>query len=128
MKQLFRLSAIAGLILLSCGNPASDNIRAFIPGTYTKEINDEFTKGRDTIFISVLDDQSGSYSVIRQTSYRQSIDEKILSPRVETHKMTAIYNAATKQLTEQSQGKAFSFSPDKNLLSTGGSAYRKIGK
>ena len=128
MKKLFLLSAIAGVIFFSCGNPVSDNIRAFIPGTYIKEINDEFTKGMDTLFISVLDDQAGSYSVIRQTSYRQSIDGKILSPRVETHKMTAIYNAATKQLTEQSQGKAFSFSPDKNLLSTGGSEYRKIGK
>ena len=128
MKHLFLFSAIAGLILLGCGNPASDNIRAFIPGTYTKEINDEFTKGTDTLFISVLDDQSGSYTIIRQISYRQSIDGKILSPRNDTHKMTAIYNEETKQLRDQNQGKLFSFSPDKNLLNTGGSEYRKIGK
>lgn len=126
MKKLFLLSAIVGLLLLGCENPTSDNIRAFIPGTYAKEINDEFTKGTDTLFISILDDQSGRYTIIRKISYRQSIDGKILSPKSETHKMTAIYSQDTKQLNEQKQGKVFSFSPDKNALSTGGSEYRKI--
>ncbi len=126
MKKLFLFLLTQCVVLLACNPSEADAVRGFIPGVYTKEINDEFTKGMDTLSISILDYESGSYSFLCHTSYRQSIDGKLLSPKTDIHKMTAIFIAETLQLKEQNQGKVFSFSPRKNLLSTGGSEYRKV--
>ncbi len=126
MKKHFLLLLTLCIVLLACNSSEVDDVRGFIPGVYTKEINDEFTKGMDTLSISILDYASGSYSIVRSTSYRQSIDGKLLSPKTDIHKMTAIFIRETLQLKEQNQGKTFSFSPRKNLLSTGGSEYRKV--
>ena len=126
MKKLFLFIIIAEFVFAACGNLQTDKVRGFIPGVYVKEINDEYTKGKDTLIISIIDKKSGSYTIVRKTTYQQFIDGKTLSPKNDRHKWIAIYIPDTKQLKEQNQGRVFSFSPDKALLSMGSSEYRKI--
>lgn len=125
MKHLLNL-LIAVVVISSCSNPAADKIRAFIPGMYIKEINNEFTKGMDTLVFEVMDETGGVYSIKRRTGYQQTIDGKQLSPQYETESWTAVYDEKTHQLMEQQKGRVFTFLPDQDKLSMGSSEYRKI--
>jgi hypothetical protein len=125
MKQLFKVLMVAAVIS-SCSGPAADNVRAFIPGIYIKEINDEFSKGMDTLVFEVMDETGGVYSIKRRTGYQQTIDGKQLSPQYETESWTAVYDEKTHQLMEQRKGRVFTFLPDQDKLSMGSSEYRKI--
>lgn len=124
MKQLLILLAIA--LVIGCSNTQSHNIKSFIPGVYVKEISQEFAKGMDTLVIESLDETTGSYTIVRRSGYQQTIDGRVLTPKTEMHKWTAVYNEQTKQLTEQNKGRVFTFSPNQNTLSMGSSEYRKI--
>ena len=125
MKQLFIIPVFVAMIS-SCSNPVADKVENFIPGTYVKEINDEFSKGMDTLKIAVLDKSAGSYSIKRGMRYQQTIDGKTLSPQYKEENWTAIYNEDTHQLMEQKNGKIFSFMPEHGTLSMGSSEYKKI--
>jgi len=110
----------------SCGDLQTDKVRDFIPGVYVKTIDDEFTKGMDTLVIDVLDNSAGSYSISKKMSYRQAMDGKELSPQYKMETWTAIYDRDSHQLMEQRKGKVLSFLPGEGKLSLGGSEYQKI--
>lgn len=125
MKQSILVLLIGGFAFVGCSS-GTDTTRPFIPGTYVKDIHDEFTQGMDTLTIKILDYRSSNYSIVRKMSYTQTIDGKSLSPKQDIHKWTAVYNANSLQLIENSQGRVFTFSPGRNVLSMGSSEYRKI--
>lgn len=125
MKQLFTVLMITAVIS-SCSNLAADKVRAFIPGMYIKEINDEFSKGMDTLVFEVVDETGGVYSIKREMGYQQTIDGRELSPQHKEESWTAIYDETTHQLMEQQKGKVFTFLPDQGKLSMGSSEYKKI--
>jgi hypothetical protein len=126
MKHWKLVCSAALIIGAGCKSLVDDNTLSFIQGTYVKSINTEFTSGMDTIIISIHDNQSATYSIIRKTSYQQKIDGKVLSPKSEIHKWIGVYLPDTRQLKEQTEGRYFSFAPDKGTLTTGSSEYLKI--
>src|SRR6476661_2863853 len=125
MKQSIFVLMIACFAFFGCSSP-DESTRLFIPGTYVKEIKDEFTEGMDTLTIKVLDYKSYNYTITRNTSYSQTIDGKTLPAKSDMHKWIAVFRPTTMQLIEQSQGRVFTFSPERNVLSMGSSVYRKI--
>lgn len=125
MKHLLNL-LIAVAVISSCSNPVADKVRDFIPGMYIKEINDEFSKGMDTLVFEVMDETGGVYSIKRRTGYQQTIDGRVLSPQHKEETWTAVYDEKTYQLMEQQKGRVFTFLPDQDKLSMGSSEYRKI--
>lgn len=125
MKHFITALAIAALAG-GCSDLKADKVKDFIPGVYVKSIDDEFTKGMDTLVIDVLDKSAGSYSINKKMSYQQVIDGRQLSPQYKTENWTAVYDENTYQLMEQRKGKVLSFLPEENKLSLGGSEYQKI--
>lgn len=125
MKHFITALVIA-VFVSSCSNLQADKVQDFIPGVYVKTIDDEFTKGMDTLMIDVLDKSAGSYSISKKMSYQQVIDERPLSPQYKLENWTAVYDKDTHQLMEQRKGKVLSFLPEKGKLSLGGSEYKKI--
>lgn len=125
MRHLLNL-LIAVAVISSCSNPVADRVRDFIPGMYIKEINNEFTKGMDTLVFEVMDESGGVYSIKRRTGYQQTIDGRVLSPQHKEESWTAVYDEKTHQLMEQQKGRVFTFLPDRDKLSMGSSEYRKI--
>ena len=125
MKHFITALMIAALAA-GCSNLRTDKVKAFIPGVYVRTVADEFTKGMDTLVIEVLDRSAGSYSINKKMSFYQTIDGKELSPQYKTEQWTAIYDDDTHQLMEQRKGKVLSFMPDQELVSMGGSEYKKI--
>ena len=125
MKQLLKVLIVVAVIS-SCDSQGTDKVKAFIPGMYIKEINDEFSKGMDTLVFEAIDVTGGVYSIKRRTGYQQTIDGRVLSPHHNEESWTAIYDETTHQLMEQKKGKVFTFLPDQGKLSMGSSEYRKI--
>lgn len=125
MKHFITALMIAALAT-GCSNSTTDKVKDFIPGVYVRTVADEFTKGMDTLVIEVLDRSAGSYSINKKMSFYQVIDGKELSPQYKTEQWTAIYDDDTHQLMEQRKGKVLSFMPDQDLVSMGGSEYKKV--
>jgi len=115
------------LAVASCKNGASDSLKSFIPGTFVRGINNEFTTGSDSLVISVLDEGGGTYLVSHRSGYQQRIDGKLLPPGYKTEKWTATYDQEHHQLQVQPQGKTFTFLPEKGILVTnGGTEFKKV--
>lgn len=125
MKHFITALMIAALAT-GCSNLRTDKVKEFIPGVYVRTVADEFTKGMDTLVIDLLDRSAGSYSIDKKMSFQQVIDGRQLSPQYKTEQWTAIYDNDTHQLMEQRKGKVLSFMPDQDLVSMGGSEYKKI--
>ena len=128
MKKSFQLFFGAALVLMSCEQLKEDKIRAFIPGVYVKAIDHEFAKGMDTIAISILDKNAGTYVVSKKSGYQQKIAGKLFSPKYEPPKGTATDGKHFKQLHIPQKEKTYNFLPEENKLLSGSSEYKKISK
>ena len=118
---------IFGLLALSCQHAHSDTVRAFASGTFVRAINNEFTKGSDSLVIKPLDAASVTYLIEHRSGYRQHIEGKDLPFTRKVEKWTAVYDADHSLLRVEPQGKVFILVPDKGVLvSSGGTEYQKL--
>ena len=98
----------------------------FIEGTFQREWTEEFTKVRDIIIVSQLDEISDLF-MVRRTVVKEFAMNTL--PTTQTHEKEewfAVYNSATKQLHEVNSGRECSFYPTKSLLLMGNNAYKKV--
>jgi hypothetical protein len=124
MKQLFSISIIT--LLSGCGLGSRDKIKSFIPGTYVSSYQQEYSKGQDTLVFTSISDEGNSYLITRLTSYKRIINGKEQPVGRKKEQMTGIYNEQDKVIYEGRKGKTFSFSPERNIVLSGTSEYRKI--
>lgn len=111
--------------LAACaGTSNRDDIRDFIPGVYTRQINHEFSKGIDELTITY---KSGNVYIIEKRSEIVRIrNGKALPARYDTVLWTGIYHKEDQVIYEQQKGKVISFEPGENKLSVGSMDYRKV--
>jgi len=121
MKKL----VICLLLLSGCGLSAS-NVKEFIPGTYVRDFQQQYSSGSDTLIINLADEVTGRYNIGRHLGYVSVRDGKALDAKKEKQMWVALYNADTKQLVIQRTGRLVSFSPEKQSLAIGNSVYNKI--
>lgn len=126
MKRLIVVSSL--LLLISCTESKQESIQNFIPGTYVRSFQDEFSKGNDTLIIGIRDPRLSLYRIEKRMGYVQQIDGKMLTPQHSVEQWTAVYNREHGQLHEQRKGKVLSFYPDENKLSLGSSEYQKLSQ
>jgi hypothetical protein len=113
-------------VMVSCFGPTENQTFDSISGTYVKTIKQEFATGTDTIVITPLASYPNKYTIVNATSYTQTIDGKILSPKTERHKWIADYDNTTLELTVQNKEKTFHYIPSEKKLVLGKSEYKKI--
>jgi len=113
-------------ILESCTNSTSDKIRDFIPGTYARQIHDEFTNGGDTLVISEQDLSGGVYFIENRKGYQQHLDGKVFPPERKMRKWTGVYDPKTHQLMIQNTEDIITFLPEKDNLLLGRTEYDKV--
>ena len=109
------------IIFYSC---SQDNNPNFIPGTYVREVKNEFSVGRDTLVIGAVN--PNTYTVIHKGTYRQIRDGKLLPVKSISENWPVSYDENKKVLMESKRGKIISFDPSKNILLVGSSPYKKI--
>ncbi len=123
------LIIIAITLAVSCNSnqESNKNIHAFIPGTYVRHYEGEYSKGgEDTLTINEVSGSANVYSILRHVSYQRVIDKKVQPREYKTEDWTAIYNEKDKILHEQKRGSMISFNPEKKTLMVGSDEYQKI--
>ena len=121
MKKLIHLMAVAILFAAAC---TSDKTRPFIPGTYVNSAGGEYSKADDTLVIEPA--ESNNYLIHRRTGFNLIRNGKTEKRQHETEEWKAVYDEATKTLTETARGKLITFYPDSAKLMVGKREYAKI--
>lgn len=126
MRYLHLLLSLCLLVCVSCNDvwKRSDNTKRFIPGTYVKEVKNEFLFGHDTLIIQCT--AGNNYLIVNRTSYQRIRENKILPQRFSELDLSAVYDEKSQNLYEQRLGKTFSFDPANKRLFEGGSQYDKV--
>ncbi|MCY1523992.1 hypothetical protein D9M68_589070 [compost metagenome] len=121
MKNLIILCAVVVAIFTAC---ESDNVRPFISGTYINIAGSEFSIANDTLVIEPS--ESNNFYIHRKTGFNLINDGKVGKREYETENWNAVYDEATKTLTETKKGKLITFYPDSAKLMVGKRAYQKL--
>lgn len=97
-----------------------------VTGTYVTTYQTEYSKARDTLEITTLNNKGHTYHYTRRTGFRK-ISNGVLGPyQYKTENSSCVYDKATAQINEQRHGRIYSFSSDGNSLVSGNSVYRRI--
>jgi len=130
MNNLKFISIVATVILLSCSGSQSEKatqkVKSYIQGTYTRVFEGEYSKGNDTLIIDQPDKNNNYYTIKHNSSYQKIRNKQLLPVEYKTEDWIAIFNEQTNVLEEQKKGKLISFLPDENALLLGSSKFEKI--
>lgn len=121
-----KYSFITYLALMSCTSSFIDKVQDFIPGIYVRAINHEFAKGYDTLVVELMDQHTGTYSIVKKAGFEQFIDGKAVGRKTTIEKYTTVYDEPTGTLNDNHKMKTFTPAPDKGLLLSGSVVYRKV--
>ena len=123
-KYLFMLSPL--VFLLACDSTKSDEIRAFVPGTYARFSDHEMRTQYDTLKITVISETGNNYSLVKSSSFQRKLDGKEFPWEYTKEEWTAVYDKNKRILNETRKGKVISFVPEKNILLVGTTEYKKL--
>jgi len=120
------ISLIAFITCAGCndGLKSSNYIKRYIPGTYVKEVKNDFMIAYDTLIIQCT--AGNNYLVVNRTAYQRIRNKKLLPEQYAEENWKAVYDHRSQNLYEQRLGKTFSFDPANRKLYEGGSEYNKV--
>lgn len=120
-----KIAIILVLLFTACSNNKNEK-KAAIQGMYVARLETEYHKGVDTIEITPLNTEAGTFNYVRRVGYRR-ISNGVLGPLEHTiENSTCVFDQGTAQLNEQRHGRIYSLSPDGNQLVFGKSIYKRI--
>lgn len=124
MKQPILLSLLIITAVAGCNDPQGAAVKDFMPGTYARRVQNEFSEGCDTLVITGLGNEA--YGIEHRMSYRRIREGKPLPEERKVEKWTALYDEKTVALRETKRGRVLTFQPEQNTLFVGGSEYKKV--
>ena len=102
-----------------------EEIKEFIPGTYTRISDHEYGNEHDTIIISVQNEFRDQYRIERRWKYARVLDGQKIKPEYKLFKMTGFYNSRKELLRIEQTGEILSFNPKKKQMVAGTVTYLK---
>lgn len=114
------------MLLISCSHHADEAVKDFIPGTYERTVDNEFSKGIDKLIVQYK--QGNVYTIEKRSQVVRIRNGKLLPVKYDTVTWTGIYDAKDMVIYEQQKGKVISFVPKENKLLVGGTEYRKVNE
>jgi hypothetical protein len=111
------------LLAASCNGNKTDTA---LDGVYTATYEHEFGKNTDTLILKKANDGNGVYQITRHTGLIKKMDSKEFPKEVRTSTWILNYNADTKILTEQKEGKILVWDSNRLTLQLGDRSYKKI--
>lgn len=112
------------ITLYSCELLNSDEMKNFIPGTYTRHYNDDYTNSYDTIQIRLT--SNDIYLVTKKSSYNKINDQGNWISGFESKKWTGTYDKKTGTIFLTPGGKRIFFETSKKELKIGTEPYKKL--
>jgi hypothetical protein len=120
-----KLSIMLILLFTACSNNKNET-KATIQGMYVARLETEYNKGMDTIEITPINSEAGTFHYVRRVGYRR-ISNGVLGPLEHiTENSTCVFEQEAAKLNEQRHGRIYSLSPDGNQLVFGNSTYKRI--
>lgn len=126
MRQFMFIVFVSFSFFIAChsNDNGSSDVRSFIPGTYVKEVKNEFTLAYDTLFIQCTG--GNNFLIVNRTSFQPIRNGRLLPLKYSEVNMKAVFDESSENLNEQRLGKTFTFDLPKNRLYEGASPYNKI--
>ncbi len=112
--------------LYGCRELKANSTREFIPGTYIRYSVHEFGRQYDTIIITLQNETSDEYAILRKWNYERVLDGVPLAPEYKQELSTGYYKDATRLLEVFESGDVFSFDAKRKLLFNGTINYQKL--
>jgi hypothetical protein len=123
MKIQIPLRYLIVLFIAACNGSAKDEVKIFIPGTYSRISEHEFGKEYDTLVISEI---GGQFQVQRKWKYERILDGVVQEPEYKQETTTAVYDDKHHLLSENETGNTISFDQKENVLFIGSTKYKKL--
>ena len=126
MRYLQTTALFYLIVLTGCTSESNRNtaIKRFIPGTYVKEVKNEFLIASDTLIIQRTAGEN--YLIVNRTGYQRIKGNRLSAQQYSEENLQAVFNEKSENLYEQRLGKTFSFDPDNRRLFEGASEYKKV--
>lgn len=122
MKKYLYISIVV-VATVDC-TPSNGVNSDVIPGIYARDVRNEFSEGRDTLFIVRL--EGDAYGIEQRLAYRRIDEGKMGGVETKTEHWTAFFDEAQHVLRETKRGRVLSFQPEKRTLLVGSSVYQKL--
>lgn len=123
MKIQIPLRYFIVLFIVACNGLTKDEVKAFMPGTYTRISEHEFGKEYDTLIISEI---GGQFKIQRNWKYERVLDGVAQEPEYKQETSTAVYDAKHHLLNENETGHTISFDQREGVLFVGPTKYNKL--
>jgi hypothetical protein len=124
MKNYIHFFIIAPLIWLAACNKKADQIKSFVPGTYTNFAKGTYAQANDTLVITLVKDNT--FLITRNTTYQAIREGRLLPKHRQVKLLNAIYDSQNQVLDETTNGRVMRFDLDKRLLKVNQAVYQKI--
>lgn len=125
--KIIMAAHILSFLLYGCGlMQRKDEIRDFLPGTYTRFSQHEYGYEYDTLTITLQNKAAGEYKILRQWKYERLLDGKLIEPEYKQVTTSGIYNEDRRLLRETETGDFLSFDVKDKVLFNGPTKYQKL--
>jgi hypothetical protein len=111
------LNLLALILLLHIAACQGDQEKAFLKGTYTHSARGEFSVADDTLIVEPA--EGNNFLIHRHTGYNLINDGKLGKRAYEKEEWIAIYDDASKTLTEIRKGRLITIYPDSGYIQVG---------
>lgn len=118
---IFFLFAICS-VFIACHQ--STKIENSISGIYVRTVENEFSRGKDTLRIYHF--KGKVYRIDHHGVFQRIVKGRLLPPEAFQEKWTAIFDEKEEALKELKRGKVLTFEPSAHLLMVGESVYKKV--
>jgi len=116
--------AAFGLLFLAACHSKPDKVAAFIPGTYVHAAKGEYSQAEDTLVITLVSGEA--YHIQRRAGFRPIREGKLLPKRWKVQSLNGNYDPQQQVLFETTNGRVFSFDPERGVLLVNSAVYRKL--
>lgn len=120
-----RLLLICFIGVAACQTAVKET-KDFIPGTYTRFSESEFSKAWDTLRISAYEKDQGTFVVQQHTGFQRIVNEKVQPKEYKSTKVVTVFDENTKQLQDMKTGKLYTFAPAQGTVLAGSAEYKKL--
>jgi hypothetical protein len=125
--KIVLLVHIVALVIYGCGLAKNkDEVEEFIPGTYIRFSQHEFGIEYDTLVISLQNQSTLEYKILRKWKYERVLDNQKIEPEYKRSFTSGIYNDKNGLLKENETGDIYSFDLKQKILFSGPVKYHKL--
>ncbi|MEO8406716.1 MAG: hypothetical protein ABI480_19035 [Chitinophagaceae bacterium] len=125
--KIIILSHLCLLLVYGCRQVAvKDEVKSFAAGTYIRYSEHEFGNEYDTVCISLLNENTGDYKIMRKWKYERVLDGNRLEPEYKKQVTSGLYSVKYKMIRELETGIVITFDIQARTLMMNTTKYKKI--